>query len=153
MSKTLITINTERAQAYHLQNGGDILVWFSNTQNSKEYLMASLWKTESQKGRQKRTGLTSSSLLCFHLSHQWICSGCSYQRSVEQENGCSTSTSWSRQEKVYESQITASVLALSHGVKLHAVNLSSPGTTGCWPGVHRGYSELTESHFSMYKYL
>lgn len=52
--------------------------------------MASLWKTESQEGRQKRIGLTSSSLLWFHLSHQWICSGCSYQRSVEQEKGCST---------------------------------------------------------------
>lgn len=153
MSKIQITINTERVQAFHLQNDGDILVWYSNTQNSKEYLMASLWKTESQKGMQKRTGLTSSSLLWFHLSHQWICSDCSYQRSVEQENGCSTSTSWSRQEKVYESQITASILALSHGVKLCTVNLPYPSTTGCRPEVHRGYSELTESHFSMYKYL
>lgn len=93
--------------------------------------MASLWNAEPQKGRQKRTGLTSSSLLWFHLFHQWICSGCSYQRSVEQENGCSTSTSWSRQEKVYESQITASVLALSHGVKLYVVNLSSSSITAC----------------------
>lgn len=130
--------------------GGDILVWFSNTQNSKEYLIAFLWKTESQKGRQKRTGLTSSSLLSFHLSHQWICSGCSYQRSAEQENGCSALTSWARQEKGYESQITASVLALNHGVKLYVVNLSSPSTTGCWPGMCRGYSELTERHFSLY---
>lgn len=41
------------------------------------------------------------------------------------------STSWSRQEKVYESEITVSVLALSHGMKFYAVNLSSPGTTAC----------------------
>lgn len=99
--------------------------------------MASLWKTKPYKGRQKRNGLTSSSLLWFHLSHRWICSGCSYQQSVKQENRWSMSTSWSRQ-KVYHSQITASVSALSRDM-----NLSLPGTTGCCPGYAcGGYSEL-----------
>lgn len=115
--------------------------------------MASLGKTQPQKGKQQRNGLTSSSLLWFRPSHRWICSGCSYPRSVGPENRCSMSASWSRQEKVCDSPATASAPSPGQDKKLYQEPQFSqfhrllPWTRGC-----EGHCTVTKKLFPTHKY-